>query len=49
MSRAATKRLLTASLFSVILAVVVLTQPVSAQCVDPSKDPAGCQPSTRWL
>jgi hypothetical protein len=47
MSPNAMNRLLTGSLFSAMLAIAVLGQPVSGQCVDPSKDPAGCQPSTR--
>ena len=47
MSSAATTRLLAALPLSALLAVAVLAQPMSAQCVDPSKDPAGCQPSTR--
>jgi hypothetical protein len=43
----ATNRLLTGSVFSVMLAIAVFAQPLAGQCIDPSRDPAGCQPSTR--
>lgn len=47
MSRDRIGRLLAGSLFSVALAAGLTGQSVTVPCVDPSGDPAGCQPSTR--
>lgn len=40
-------RLLAGSAFAVLLAAAVAAQSSGAACVDPSGDPAGCQPGTR--
>ncbi len=37
---------ITVCAFSMMLAFGALSRPLAAQCVDLSKDPAGCQPST---
>ena len=34
------------AVFWVTLSVALLSEPLAGQCVDYSKDPAGCQPST---
>jgi hypothetical protein len=47
MSRHSPYRLLAGSVLSIAFAVGVLAQSAGSPCVDPSKDPAGCQPSTR--
>jgi hypothetical protein len=47
MRSAATKRLRIGLSVSAVLALAILGQTVFGQCVDLSKDPAGCQPSTR--
>ena len=39
-------RVITGCLFLVALALGATTQPLAGQCLDLSKDPAGCQPST---
>ena len=36
----------TTFVFGVMMSVVMMNAPLAAQCVDYSKDPAGCQPST---
>jgi hypothetical protein len=47
MSGDAVIRLVAGSLFSVVVTAGVAAQSAIAQCVDPSRDPAGCQPTTR--
>ena len=47
MSGDAVIRLVAGSLFSVLVTAGVVAQSGIAQCVDPSRDPAGCQPATR--
>jgi hypothetical protein len=39
-------RMVAAGVFSLTIALLTPTQPQAGQCVDFSKDPAGCQPST---
>src|SRR6202521_3157948 len=40
------RRIFTLCVFSATLVLGAMSRPLAGQCVDTSKDPAGCQPST---